>query len=144
MKMLTLYGYNRSKKGVTMKQKTIVFDFGGVLFETSATDFYRDWFTARGRSEENLNFFLKNIFTKFDRSAANVGTMQEILSEKVKQYPEWAEEILAFGADREFVKQVIQSGERMNMPLIIEAYTPNFSKTEPIAKFVLTLSLKVK
>ncbi len=45
---------------------------------------------------------------------------------------------------REFVKKVIESGERMNMPLIIEAYTPNFSKTEPVAKFVLTLSLKVK
>jgi 2-haloacid dehalogenase len=32
--------------------------------------------------------------------------MQEILDQKVEQYPEWAEEILAFGADREFVKQV--------------------------------------
>ncbi len=45
---------------------------------------------------------------------------------------------------REFVKKVIETKERMNMPLYIDAYTPNYSSTEPVAKFVLTLSLKVK
>ncbi len=45
---------------------------------------------------------------------------------------------------REFVKKVIASKERMNMPLEILAYTPKYSTTEPVAKFILTLSLKVK
>lgn len=42
-----------------------------------------------------------------------------------------------------FVAEVIASGERMNFPINIEAVVPSISP-EPVAKFVLTLSLKVK
>lgn len=45
---------------------------------------------------------------------------------------------------KKFVDEVVRSGERMNMPLEILAYTPKYSTTEPVAKFVLTLSLKSK
>lgn len=43
---------------------------------------------------------------------------------------------------RKFVADVIASGERMNLPMHITAYVPSKSKDEPVAKFILTLSLK--
>jgi HAD superfamily hydrolase (TIGR01509 family) len=89
-----------------MTGKTIVFDFGGVLFRTSASDFFRDRFAAQGRSEDELRFFLDEIFTKADRSAANTGDLQQVLEKKALEHPAWSEEILAFGANRDFVKQV--------------------------------------
>ena len=45
---------------------------------------------------------------------------------------------------REFVEKVASSDERMNMPVNITAYTPEDLGDEPVAKFVLTLSLKKK
>ncbi len=42
-----------------------------------------------------------------------------------------------------FVGDVIKSGERMNFPVHIEAIVPS-EGTEPVAKFILTLSLKLK
>ncbi len=42
-----------------------------------------------------------------------------------------------------FVQEVIKSGERMNFPVQIVAICPDISP-EPVAKFVLTLSLKLK
>lgn len=44
---------------------------------------------------------------------------------------------------KKFVQEVIASGERMNFPVHIEAICPDISP-EPVAKFILTLSLKVK
>lgn len=44
---------------------------------------------------------------------------------------------------KKFVADVIQSGERMNFPILIEAIVPK-EGIEPIAKFTLTLSLKLK
>ncbi len=44
---------------------------------------------------------------------------------------------------KNFVKEVIASGERMNFPVHIEAVCPDIGP-EPVAKFVLTLSLKMK
>ena len=44
----------------------------------------------------------------------------------------------------EFVKGVIKSGERENMPLKIVATTPSQFGEEPVATFTLTLSLKLK
>lgn len=89
-----------------MKQRTIVFDFGGVLFNTSATDFYRERFQAQGRTEADLDYFLKFVFTKADRSQANTGTMQAVITQKIAQHPEWEGDIRAFGADKNFIKQV--------------------------------------
>lgn len=45
---------------------------------------------------------------------------------------------------RRFVAQVIESGERMNLPVHITAFVPSRSKDEPVAKFILTLSLKLR
>jgi acyl-coenzyme A thioesterase PaaI-like protein len=45
---------------------------------------------------------------------------------------------------RQFVQEVIASGERMNMPLHIEAKVPDKLGDEVAAKFTLTLSLKLR
>lgn len=89
-----------------MKEKAVVFDFGGVLFKTSATDMYKDLFAKNGKSPEDAEFFLKNIFTKSARSAANTGTMAEVTKAVAKEHPEWAEYIHAFDADKNFIDQV--------------------------------------
>lgn len=44
---------------------------------------------------------------------------------------------------KNFVAQVIASGERMNFPVYIEAIVPSIDEI-PVAKFTLTLSLKLK
>jgi len=44
---------------------------------------------------------------------------------------------------KNFVAQVIASGERMNFPVYIEAIVPSI-EAAPVAKFTLTLSLKLK
>ena len=89
-----------------MSKRTIVFDFGDVLFRTSATEFYRDRFTAQGRSEEELQYFLKNIFTNEDRSASHIGDLKDTIEKKVREFPDWADDIRAFAADRDYIKQV--------------------------------------
>lgn len=45
---------------------------------------------------------------------------------------------------KKFVAEVISSGERMNLPVEIKAYVPSINPTEEVARFVLTLSLKLK
>lgn len=45
---------------------------------------------------------------------------------------------------KKFVAEVIQSGERMNFPVEIKAVVPSVNPNEEVAKFTLTLSLKVK
>ena len=45
---------------------------------------------------------------------------------------------------KKFVAEVIKSGERMNFPVEINAVVPSINPNEVVAKFVLTLSLKVK
>jgi HAD superfamily hydrolase (TIGR01509 family) len=89
-----------------MKQRTIVFDFGGVLFNTSAVDFYRERFQKQGRSEAELKFFLETVFTNKDRSEANIGTVEEVVAKKAKQHPAWAEDILAFGTQEAYIKHI--------------------------------------
>lgn len=42
------------------------------------------------------------------------------------------------------VDEAIQTKERVNLPLHIKAYSMKESKTEPVASFILTLSLKLK
>lgn len=44
---------------------------------------------------------------------------------------------------KKFVQEVITSGERMNFPVHIEAFCPDIGPG-PVAKFILTLSLKLK
>ena len=89
-----------------MTQKTIVFDFGDVLFRTSYEEFYRERFEKQGRSEKELEYFLIKIFTSADHAEANFGDARDVIEKKAEQHPEWAEELRAFGADREFIKQV--------------------------------------
>lgn len=43
-----------------------------------------------------------------------------------------------------FVQEVIKSGERMNFPVEISAVVPSLNPDEVVAKFTLTLSLKLK
>ncbi len=45
---------------------------------------------------------------------------------------------------RELVRQAVGSGERVEMPVHIDATVPSLSGDEPVARFVLTLSLKLK
>ena len=42
------------------------------------------------------------------------------------------------------ITETIKTGERVNMPLKITATVPEISGNEPVAEFVLTLSLKDK
>lgn len=44
---------------------------------------------------------------------------------------------------KKFVNDVIKSGERMHMPLEIRAYVPSIDPAEEVARFSLTLSLKL-
>ncbi len=46
-------------------------------------------------------------------------------------------------AIKDLIKKTIETGERQNMPLHIDAFVPSQSD-EPVAHFVLTLSLKLK
>ncbi len=46
-------------------------------------------------------------------------------------------------AIKDLIKKTIETGERQNMPLHIDAFVPSQSN-EPVAHFVLTLSLKLK
>lgn len=45
---------------------------------------------------------------------------------------------------KQFVADVIKSGERMNFPVEIKAVVPSLNPSEIVATFTLTLSLKVK
>ncbi|MBC96480.1 MAG: DUF4442 domain-containing protein [Halobacteriovoraceae bacterium] len=45
---------------------------------------------------------------------------------------------------KDFIAQVIESGERMNMPVEVIAKTPSKMGDEPVASFTLTLSCKLK
>ena len=47
-------------------------------------------------------------------------------------------------AIEKLVQEAIESGERVNMPLTITATVPTIFGDEPVAEFVLTLSLKDK
>jgi acyl-coenzyme A thioesterase PaaI-like protein len=47
-------------------------------------------------------------------------------------------------AIRELVRKTLISGERENMPVHIVATVPSKLGSEPVAKFTLTLSLKLK
>jgi len=89
-----------------MTQKTVVFDFGGVLFRTSATEFYSEVFERNGHTTESLQYFLNTVFTNQDRSQSNRGNAQDIIDQKSRQYPEWHQEIEAFSAEKEFIKTV--------------------------------------
>lgn len=89
-----------------MNQKIVVFDFGGVLFKTSVTDFYRERFQAQGRNEEELAYFLNNVLTNQDLSHSNGGNAQDLINKKILKYPQWADEIRAYGAKGDFLKTI--------------------------------------
>ncbi|NRB41761.1 MAG: DUF4442 domain-containing protein [Pseudomonadales bacterium] len=44
----------------------------------------------------------------------------------------------------DFVQKVVSSGERLNMPVKVKATCPDKLGDEPVAEFILTLSLKAK
>jgi len=45
---------------------------------------------------------------------------------------------------KHLIEEAVKTGERVNMPLKITATVPELSGDEPVAEFVLTLSLKDK
>jgi acyl-coenzyme A thioesterase PaaI-like protein len=47
-------------------------------------------------------------------------------------------------ATRHLVRQAIKTGERVEMPVHVDVFVPSKFANEPVAKFVLTLSLKKK
>lgn len=89
-----------------MKKKTIVFDFGSVVFDVATTEYYRARFQQQGRTEEDLQYFLNHIFTKAERSHTNGGDMAPVIAREVQKHPAWADEIRAYGMKKEFLKQV--------------------------------------
>lgn len=91
----------------------IVLDFGGVLFRTSAREMYYELFESTGRTRTEADHFLTTVFTKTQRGEANRGTMQAVTSALAAQYPEWADDIMAFNADRSFIRNVRGTVEGM-------------------------------
>ncbi len=91
----------------------IVFDFGGVLFRTSAREMYYEHFELTGRTRKEADHFLTSVFTKAHRRAANKGTMQAVTSTLAAQYPQWADDILAFNAEELFIRNVRNTIEGM-------------------------------
>lgn len=106
-----------------MTQKTIVLDFGGVLFDTSANEFFSELFEQEGRSKEELEHFLANVFTKKDRSSSNDGDLRDMIEKKVQEHPEWEKEIRAFGTKEALIKTIrgIIPGMEVLLPEIKEA-----------------------
>jgi acyl-coenzyme A thioesterase PaaI-like protein len=47
-------------------------------------------------------------------------------------------------AVKSLVQRAIETGERVEMPVTVEATCPSIASRDPVAKFVLTLSLKKK
>jgi hypothetical protein len=45
---------------------------------------------------------------------------------------------------KNLIDEATRTGERVNMPLKITATVPEISRNEPVAEFILTLSLKDK
>lgn len=89
-----------------MAQKTIVFDFGGVIFRTSAAEFYREHFASKGYSEQDLEYFLTHVLTKSDRSKSNGGDYQTLIDRKIQEFPSWADEIRASGVKADFLQTI--------------------------------------
>jgi 2-haloacid dehalogenase len=87
-------------------KKSIVFDFGGVIFETSRRAMYAERFATQGRPEADVDYFLQNIFNKAANSEANRGTVKEVTDRLALQHPDWADDIRAFNADRDFIHNV--------------------------------------
>ena len=96
------------------QRKVAIFDFGRVLFKVNAEEVYRKMFQADGKSEADLQYFLKEIFTHDDRSAANNRlSSKEITQPLAKQHPEWAKYIESFNGDRDFLKFILGKMEGM-------------------------------
>ncbi len=89
-----------------MQQKTIVFDFGGVIFTTDTEAFYRERFNRQGRSAAELDYFLTHVFSAEDRSHSNGGNVQDLIDRKILIHPEWADEIRAYGVRGDFIKTI--------------------------------------
>jgi 2-haloacid dehalogenase len=79
-----------------MQKKTVVFDFGGVIFKSSASAFYRARFAEQGRPEADAEYFLTHVFTDRDRSLSNIGNASDIVAEKCAAHPAWAQDIRAY------------------------------------------------
>jgi len=90
----------------TKPNPVIVFDFGGVVFDVSATDMYRRHFSAAGRSAAEAEHFLTHIFTAESRADANYGTIGAIIDKLVQTHPAWKDELEIYRADRDFIKMV--------------------------------------
>ena len=87
------------------QRKVAVFDFGHVLFQVDQEGMYRKLFQSDGRSEDELQHFLGNVFTHDHRSLANnARSAADITGPLAEKNPEWAKYILAFNADQDFLK----------------------------------------
>lgn len=91
---------------MSQDQKYAIFDFGAVLFNTSRTELYKELFARKGHSDEKLQSFLNDVFTKAEASKANLGNMADVTKALAEKHPAWADEILEFNADRSFLGQI--------------------------------------
>lgn len=88
-------------------RKIAIFDFGHVLFQVDQITMYREMLQADNKTEEDLQYFLTEIFTNADRSRANnLKSAKEVTLPLAEQHPEWAEYILEFNAERGFMRQI--------------------------------------
>lgn len=92
--------------------KAIVFDFGSVLFRTSARQMYEERFARHGRLSQ-VDFFLTEIFTDQARSDAHLGKMSDTtyaLAEKRFRRP--GTDLLFFDDKQTNINAVRASGWR--------------------------------
>lgn len=88
-------------------KKIVVLDFEGVVFQSRLRGMYKDIFTERGKSLDELDYFFSEIFKEQYRSNnCRQKTITEMTEPLAQQYPEWAEYLRAFNADREFYRYV--------------------------------------
>lgn len=98
---------NTNKTDKNTPRKIAVFDFGHVLFQVDQVTMYREMLQADNKTEEDLQYFLTNIFTNADRSRANnLKSAKEVTTPLAAQHPEWAKYIEEFNADRGFMRQI--------------------------------------
>lgn len=88
-------------------KKIIVLDFEGVVFQSRLREMYKDIFTEKGKSLNELDYFFSDIFKEQDRSSnCRQKTIAEMTEPLAQQHPEWAEYLRAFNADREFYRYI--------------------------------------
>ncbi|MCP4355474.1 MAG: HAD-IA family hydrolase [Proteobacteria bacterium] len=92
----------------TQEDKAVfVLDLGAVIFNANHKKMYADIFKQEGRSDEELQDFVTNIFPKEEMSASSYcQSMHEITEPLAKEFPEHATLIRKMNVDQENINHI--------------------------------------